>query len=184
MTQTPLASLIETARQFYPSGIAPADERYTETPEYLRARDAWRRALRDSESWPRVLSLLRERVGPGHALRDLTVPYMHPSRRVAVVCEGTPFMAVGCVSVLAPVFFCYGLEGPGQEPEVRLNAWPREGVHAMSIIARTLHEVFEFEPLSLETALTIIPGVELERSPFKGPTLLDALISNDLNHYV
>jgi hypothetical protein len=88
MTSARLASLIETARQFHPRGISPADERYTETPEYLRAREAWRSASRNEEPWQRVLALLRKRATPIYLMRDLTVPYMHPSWRVALLRGG------------------------------------------------------------------------------------------------
>ena len=47
---------------------------------------------------------------------------MHQAWRVALVREGAPFMTVGCVSVLAPVFFCYGLKGLGSFFR-RLTLW-------------------------------------------------------------
>ncbi len=74
MTSARLASLIETARQFHPRGISPADARYTETPEFLRAREAWRRASRNAEPWQRMLALLRERAAPACRVCALTVP--------------------------------------------------------------------------------------------------------------
>ena len=184
MTQTSLAALTDIVRRFYPSGLGPWDERYVETPEYLRAREAWHRALRADESWQRVLSLLRERAVPGFRIRDLTVPYMHPSWRVALLVEGTPFIAVGCVSVLAPIFFCHGLEGLGHDPEVLLRDLPREVSRGLSMLEGVIREVFPYERLSPEDALTVVPGVELEHCPPGGATLLAALISNDLSHYV
>ncbi|WNG13594.1 hypothetical protein [Cystobacter fuscus] len=108
---------------------------------------------------------------------------MHPSWRVALLREGTPFIAVGCVSVLAPVFFCYGLQGLEQEPEVLPRERPQvaEGI---ALIERALQEVFNYERLSPEEALVVVPDVEVEHCPPGGSTLLAALISNDLNHYV
>lgn len=93
-------------------------------------------------------------------------------------------MAVGCVSVLAPIFFCYGLKGLGHDPEVLLNERPPEIVTGLAMMERTIQEVFQYEPLSLEAALAIVPGVEIERCPPGRATLVAALISNDLNHYV
>ncbi|HYI00791.1 hypothetical protein [Hyalangium sp.] len=184
MTIPSLASLIATAQQFYPLGIGPWDERYTETPEYGRAREAWRHALQNKEPWQRVLALLRERASPPYRVRELTVPYMHQSWRVALLREGTPYIAVGCVSVLAPVYFCYGLNGLGHDPEVLLQQQPQEVAEGAATIESIIQEVFRYEPLSVDVALAIVPGVEIERCPPHGATLLAALISNDLNHYV
>ncbi len=184
MTSHSRASLIAFAQQFHPRGMGPGDERYTETPEYLRAREAWRHALRNDEPWKRVLALLRERSVPDYRVREFTVPYMHQSWRVALLREGTPFIAVGCVSVLAPVFFCYGLKGLSHDPEVLLRELPREVAEGVAMIEQAIEEVFRYEPLSTEEALTIVPGVEIERCPPGGATLVAALISNDLNHYV
>ncbi len=184
MTSPSLASLMEAARQFYPRGLSPGDERYVETPEYRRAREAWRRAAQAPDPWQRVLMLLRERATPMERVRDLTVPYMHPSWRVALVREGTPFMAVGCVSVLAPVFFCYGLKGAGHDPEVLLQERPQEVADGIALIEGAIREVFGYRALSTEEALVIVPEVELEHCPPGGASLLAALISSDLNHYV
>ena len=141
--------------------------------------------IRDStETWQRALALLREQAVSAFHVRDMTVRFMHPSWRVALLCAGTPFIAVGCVSVLAPVFFCYGLKGESHEPEVLLQEWPRDIVKGIGLITRTIEEVFGYEPLSLDDALSVVPGVELEHRPPHGTTLLAALISNDLNHYV
>ncbi|OJH35978.1 hypothetical protein [Cystobacter ferrugineus] len=131
-----------------------------------------------------MLVLLRERATPAYRVRDLTVPYMHPSWRVALLREGTPFIAVGCVSVLAPVFFCYGLQGLEQDPQVVLRERPPEVAEGVAVIEWAIQEVFNYEPLSPEEALTVVPDVEIEHCPPGGSTLLAALISNDLNHYV
>ncbi|ATB30189.1 hypothetical protein MEBOL_003644 [Melittangium boletus DSM 14713] len=100
------------------------------------------------------------------------------------MCEVKPLTAVGCVSVLAPVFFCYGLKGLGHDPEVLLQERPPEVAVGTSMIEHAIQEVFGYEPLSPENALAIVPGVEIERCPPGGATLVAALISNDLNHYV
>jgi hypothetical protein len=184
MTSLSRASLIAIAQQFHPRGMSPWDERYVEAPEYLRAREAWRHASQNTEPWQRVLALLRERSAPDYRVRDLTVPYMHPSWRVALMHEGTPFIAVGCVSVLAPVFFCYGLKGLGHDPEVLLRELPQVVEEGVAKIKQAVEEVFGYELLSTEEALTIVPGVEIEHCPSGGATLVAALISNDLNHYV
>ena len=86
--------------------------------------------------------------------------------------------------MLAPVFFCYGLKGLGQDPEVLLHQAPPEVAVGTTIIASTVQEVFRYEPLPVELALATVPGVEIEHCPPGGATLLAALISNDLNHYV
>jgi hypothetical protein len=184
MTSLSLPSLIATAQQFHPQGMGPWDERYTETSEYRRAREAWRHALQHPQPWQRLLTLLRERSGPDYKVREFTVPYMHQAWRVALVREGTPFIAVGCVSVLAPIFFCYGLKGLGQDPEVLLHQLPSEVAVGATIIASAVQEAFRYEPLPVEIALAIVPGVEIEHCPPGKATLLAALISNDLNHYV
>jgi hypothetical protein len=184
MTSLSPDSLIAASQQFYPQGMGPWDERYTETPEYGRAREAWRRALQHPEPWQRVLTLLRERSRPDYQVREFTVPYMHQAWRVALIREETPFIAVGCVSVLAPVFFCYGLKGFGQEPEVLLHHPPPEIAVGATLIASAVQEVFRYMPLPIELALTVVPGVEIERCPSGKATVLAALISNDLNHDV
>jgi hypothetical protein len=109
---------------------------------------------------------------------------MHPSWRVALLREGTPFIAVGCVSVLAPVFFCYGLQGLEHDPEVLPRECPPEVAEGIAVIELAIQEVFGFELLSPEDALAVVPDVEIERCPPGSATLVAALISNDLNHYV
>ncbi|HEY0096413.1 MAG TPA: hypothetical protein VGB96_18940, partial [Archangium sp.] len=90
----------------------------------------------------------------------------------------------GCVSVLAPVFFCYGLQGLEHDPEVLPGERPPEVAEGAVLIERAIQEVFNYELLSPEEALAVVPDVEIEHCPPGGATLLAALISNDLNHYV
>src|SRR5690242_2680156 len=110
-------SLSVTARLYYPSDIDWGGERYAESPERQRAREAWRQALVNRERWDAALSRVQAEAKQSDWVRDFTVPFMHPAWRVAVYHEQTPYVSVGCVSVLAPVFFCYGLRTDRREVE-------------------------------------------------------------------
>jgi hypothetical protein len=72
----------------------------------------------------------------------------------------------------------------GHDPEVLLQEHPQEVAEGIAIIERTVQEVFRYEPLPVDMGMAVVPGVEIERCPPGGATLLASLISNDLNHYV
>jgi len=176
--------LEECVYRHYPARMLITDERYAQMPERQRAESAWREALRDESDWHRLLDLIQQRVGQDGKVSDLTLPYHFGARRVPVFLAGTELVAIGCVSVFAPVYITYGLaeDRSGRaEPKVVADPPPRLR-DCLNVVESAIVDVFDYAPLPPGLGRVIVPDIHLERRRMGEATLCDALISSDLTH--
>jgi len=84
-----------------------------------------------------------------------------------------------CVSVLAPVYFIYSL--PGDVPaiskeEMIFNPAPDQ-FNIYKTASEAVEKIFNYERLSVDIALTIIPDVQVGNFPLGEATYFDCLFS-------
>jgi hypothetical protein len=172
----PLSSedLLAVARNYWPS----TQDSYLKqevSPELQRLQKLWERELPKLDRWWALLEELEEAL-PGFKLGDATA-----TRDACFRCVASPldtsshptsrWVAVGCLSILAPVAFVYGvhLEYRGTErvsQEARFGPLPPETGRAVDIMTRKIESTFAATTLPRELAQMRVPlFVEFKEPP-------------------
>lgn len=156
------------------------------SPETQRLHDRWERELEQMESWRALLRDLRAEL-PDFDVGDATATcdscfrcavYLKTDRQPPSV----RWVAVGCVSILAPVYAVYGVRydyGGGKRigNEVFLEPLPPELRVPAEAIARKIEERFPVAVLPREIAETPVPLFVEPRAPPE-TTLFHALFTS------
>jgi hypothetical protein len=180
-----LEDLLTIARNYWPS-TQDAYLKQEVSPEVARLQGLWEQELGKLDRWWGFLADL-EKALPGFKIGDATATRDACFRCVAYPPGDTPsptsrWVAVGCVSILAPVYTVYGvqLEYRGKErigQKASLGPLPPETSHAADIIAQKLEAMSGATALPREWAQTRVPlFVEFKAPP--ETTLLNALFTS------
>ncbi|MFP2925384.1 hypothetical protein ACLESO_09225 [Pyxidicoccus sp. 3LG] len=169
-----LEDLLAVARNYWPS-TPDAYLRQEVSPEVERLQRLWEHELGSIDRWWALLKDL-ELTLPGFTIGDATATRDASFRCVAFPPGGTPLVrfrwaAVGCLSILAPVYTVHGvqLEYRGAErigQKAIFGPLPSEIHHAADIIARMLEARFGATALPRELAHTHVRlVVEFKQPP-------------------
>ncbi len=177
--------LIAIARKHYPSSntFLFTDER---SPETQRLDAVWERWSADMSAW----HALRDDLGralPHHLIGE-TYPSMDGGPRCVIYMPQdswsaqAPWDVVGCVSLLAPVYFVYGVlwddsAGRRQNGRARFEPPPASMAWPAQILARTIEARFGFSALPREWAETPVPLYAGSLEPHE-TTLFHALFTS------
>lgn len=180
-----LEDLLAIARYYWPS-TQDAYLKQEPSPEVTRLQYLWEQEPNRLDRWSGLLGELEEAL-PGFKIGDATATRDACFRCAAYPPGSNPpssfrWVAVGCLSILAPVYIVYGvqLEYRGKErvsQRASLGPLPPETHHAADIIARKLEALFGASALPRELAQTRVPlFVEFKQPP--ETTLLHALFTS------
>ncbi|HZH14962.1 MAG TPA: hypothetical protein VE057_11465 [Archangium sp.] len=169
-----LEDLLTVARNYWPS-TKDAYLKQEVSPEIERLHALWERELRGLGRWWALLEEL-ETALPGLKLGDATA-----TRDACFRCVASPsgtssqsksrWAAVGCLSIMAPVCFVYGvqLEYRGAErvgQKAHFGPLPPEIRHAADVMTRKLEATFGATALPRELAQVRVPlFVEFKEPP-------------------
>lgn len=167
-------SLLMVARSYWPS-TRDAYLKQEVSPELERLQSHWERELPRLDRWWALLDEL-EKALPGFKLGDATATRDACFRCVASPREtskhpASQWVAVGCLSILAPVSFVYGvhLEYRGTErvsQKASFGPLPPETGRVADILTRQLESTFGATTLSRELAQMRVPlFVEFKEPP-------------------
>lgn len=184
------AELLSIAHHYYPPGSAVFIDIDRSTPEFQRWSAAWDDAL----AWERWASLLRavRAAFPGRAIGNVTQPRLSACLRCCVYLEdplpdGGQVLTrlAGAASVLAPLYLVYATvqhiraDGSCTRPRLFLQMPAEVQTHA-ELLAQHLERELDYRPFPIELADVLVPGRCVYYLNGGEPSLLDALISNDL----
>ena len=186
------AELIRIAHQHYPPGSTVFIDIDRSTPEFQRWSEAWDKAL----AWERWDSLLGELMAafPGRPVGDVTQPGMSACLRCCVYLErplpgeGRVLTRLaGAVSVLAPLYLVYATvqhiraDDTRTRPQLFLQPPDELRPHA-ELLVQHLERALGYQPFPLELANEPVPGRCVYFLNGGEPSLLDALLDNDLGN--
>ena len=136
------------------------------SPEESRRQALWSVRIENMDSWKAFRARLRSEL-PGFitgetgstadgGLRCIVYP---PKESMAPTSN---WVVVGCVSILAPVYFVYGVEcdhidGRLQNPRVSFELPPPSMAFPAQVIARTIETMFGYSAVPREIAETPVP---------------------------
>ncbi|PTL81793.1 hypothetical protein [Vitiosangium sp. GDMCC 1.1324] len=155
-------------------------------PEHIRRCELWDQKLKKLDQWWAFLDELEKEL-PGFTIGDGTATANTSFRCSAYPPSDNPRMppwvVVGCVSILAPVYTIYGVqhEYSGKKHigyKVFLDALPPEMRPPAEVIARKLEAIFEVRALPHEIAQTPIPLIVDWKEP-PNTTLFHALFTSE-----
>lgn len=175
--------LLAIARQYW----RPDKDMEDDSPENLRFQAAWRKGLARMDEWWAFIEQLQPEL-PDLELGNITATcdasfkvgaYAAHLRRDKL----SPWVIVGCMSVLAPVYIIYGVrfELAGRKrtrEEVLINDLPAEMRGPAELMARRMEERFEVSAVPPDIAATPIPLFVEWREPPE-TTLLHALFTSE-----
>ena len=156
------------------------------SPENTRLCDLWDEKLKKLDQWWAFLEELEKEL-PGFTIGDGTATAntsfrcsAYPPRHPPPL---RPWVVVGCVSILAPIYTVYGVqfEYSGKKHsgyKVFLDVLPPEMRHPAEVIARRLEATFEVRALPHELAQTPIPLIVGWKEP-PHTTLFHALFTSE-----
>ena len=156
------------------------------SPENKRLCDLWDEKLKKLDQWWALLDELEKEL-PGFTIGDGTATADTSFRCSAYPPSDNPRMppwvVVGCVSILAPLYTVYGVQfeysGKKQSGDkVFLDSLPPEMQHPAEVIARRLEATFEVRALPHELAQTPIPLIVGWKEP-PHTTLFHALFTSE-----
>jgi hypothetical protein len=162
--------------------------RQEKSPEYHRFEARWDEELKEIDHWHDFLRDLRREL-PGFTIGDGTATPDACFRCVAYPAKGRPmpphpWIVVGCVSILAPIYIVYSVRYGRVGNRTRLNPrvgfepFPPEMQHPADVIARKIEATFGFSKLPRELAETPVPlFVQWVEPP--ETTLFHALFTNE-----
>jgi len=190
MTSFTAAGLMELCRQYYPAGRTLDDHEHGASPEWHRFHSKWHEAMADRSRWLTLRSALEEAF-PGASVGDATAYTHDGGYRCCVHAigprdrgDGVSLEVVGCVSLLAPLYFVYGTQhryrgGRRDNPaaDVFLEALPEALTSSASKVARVIESVFGYQPLPVQLASVPIPGLCLDHFEPGRATLFRALFT-------
>lgn len=190
MTSFSETDLVELCRRYYPAGRTLDDHAHGASPEWHRFHAKWHEALADRSRWLLLRGTL-EQAFPANSVGDATA-YTHDGGYRCCVhaieppdkADGISQEVVGCVSLLAPLYFVYGTQhryrgGKREEPAaiVFLDALPESLMPHAAKVARTIESVFGYQPFPARLASVRIPDLCLDHfEPGRG-TLFRALFT-------
>lgn len=166
--------LLSIARNYWPS-TKDAYLKQEVSPELARLQGLWEQELRGLDRWWTLLDEVGKAL-PGFTLGDATATRDACFRCVAYPSDAPSpskprWVAVGCLSILAPVSFVYGvqLDYRGAErvsQQARFGPLPPEVRHAADVITRKLAATFGATELPRELAQLRVPlFVEFKEPP-------------------
>lgn len=177
--------LITLVRQHYPSSNALmfTSER---SPETRRLDDKWEHWVSNLESWDAFRDEL-SRALPHHIIGE-TYPSMEGGPRGVIYMPQEAWAphanwdVVGCMSLLAPVYFVYGVEwdfldGRRQNLRARFSSPPPSMAGPARVIAETMERMLGLAPLPRELADTPVPVYAGSLEPHE-TTLFHALFTS------
>ncbi|RKH21060.1 hypothetical protein D7X74_02305 [Corallococcus sp. CA047B] len=177
--------LMAIASHYWPASMKAALEEGN--PEFVRRSSRWDEALQFIPQWHGFLADL-DTLLPGFTVGDGTVPSQSSFRCIAYPAKGVPlppvpWVVVGCVSILAPVFTVYGIsfEYEGRKRrEARLHQSPLPEAMAGTarLIAQELETRFGVQELPREVAAIPVP-VTVQWTEPPQSTLFDALFDSE-----
>jgi hypothetical protein len=146
--------------------------------------------MADRSRWLTLRSALAEAF-PGTSVGDATAYTHDGGYRCCVYAieprdsvDGVSLEVVGCVSLLAPLYFVYGTQhryrgGKRDHPAaaIFLESLPEALTSSASKVARTIESVFGYQPLPVQLAAVPIPGLCLEHFEPGRATLFRALFT-------
>jgi hypothetical protein len=190
MTSFTASELVELCRQYYPMGRTLDDHEHGASPEWQRFHSMWQQAMADRSRWLTLRSALTEAF-PTLWVGDATA-YTHDGGYRCCVrviepqdkADGISQEVVGCVSLLAPLYFVYGTQhryrgGKRGNPAdaVFLDALPEALISSASTVAQAIESVFGCQAFPVQLASVPIPDLCLDHFEPGQATLLRALFT-------
>ncbi|MFE8603334.1 hypothetical protein [Archangium violaceum] len=190
MTRFTVSELMEVCRQYYPAGRTLDDHEHAASPEWHRFHARWHEAMADRSRWLTLRGALEEAF-PGISVGDATA-YTHDGGYRCCVysiepqdkADGVSWEVVGCVSLLAPLYFVYGTQhryraGRRESPAVALflESLPEALTSSASKVTRAIESVFGYQPLPVQWVSVPIPGLCLDHFEPGRATLFRALFT-------
>jgi hypothetical protein len=183
--------LVELVHQYYPAHLWDADEGYAGSEQYQRLVRARQEALKNAETWERLLSGLRESL-PRCRVEDWSVLFSTDNCwRVRVYLpevlqleEGLEYRAVVIlVSILAPVYVryssfqqCFGSRW--KKPALFYEDVPQTKPIADKVEALVRSEL-GVQPLPHDTLFTRVPDIQCGNRSLGEVRLIDCLFTDD-----
>jgi hypothetical protein len=141
--------------------------RQEKSPEDQKREARWNQELKKIDQWHAFLRELRQEL-PSFTIGDGTATPDSGFRCVAYPAKGRPmpphnWIAVGCVSILAPIYIVYSVKygrvgnRTGLNPRIGFEPFPPEIQPTADIIARKIEETFGVSKLPREIAETPVP---------------------------
>jgi hypothetical protein len=157
------------------------------SPETQRLHALWAQWIADMSSWYHLRDKLSSEL-PNHNTGE-TYPTNDGGPRCMVYPpkESSPptsdWVVVGCLSLLAPVYFVYGvkynyIDGRLQNPKASFEPPPPGMEFPARVVARTIETTFGYSALSREIAETPVPLFAGWLAPPQ-TTLFHVLFTND-----
>lgn len=177
--------LLAIARNYFRSD-KEYENKLVNSPEHIRLCDLWDEKLKKLDQWWAFLEELEKEL-PGFTIGDGTATAntsfrcsAYPPRDPTYL---RPWVVVGCVSILAPIYTVYGVqfEYSGKKHsgyKVFLDVLPPEMRYPAEVIARRLEATFEVRALPHEIAQTPIPLIVDWKEP-PHTTLFHALFTSE-----
>ncbi|HEX8441448.1 hypothetical protein [Archangium sp.] len=162
--------------------------RQEKSPEYKKFEARWDQELKQIDRWHAFLRGLKREL-PDFTIGDGTATPDACFRCVVYPAKGRPmpplpWIVVGCVSILAPIYIVYGVRYGRVGNRTRLNPrvcfepFPPEMKHPADVISRKIEEIFGLSKLPRELAETPVPlFVQWVEPP--ETTLFHALFTNE-----
>lgn len=184
-----LEELIDVVRRYYPVGRTPYDHNHEASPEWHRFMDLWHGFIDDRSRWLALDDLLTREFS-GITVGDATA-YTHDGGcRCCVYAiepesteEGISKEVLGCVSLLAPVYYVYGtqdriLKRKRIEVTVFLDTLPEELAPYAAKVARGIETVFTgYTPFPKEWLHVPLPDLCADGIYFGKWTLFNLLFT-------
>ncbi|AKJ08335.1 hypothetical protein ATI61_1255 [Archangium gephyra] len=185
-----VSELMEVCRQYYPAGRTLDDHEHGASPEWHRFHSRWHEAMADRSRWLTLRGALEDAF-PGNVVGDATAYTHDGGYRCSVQAiepgdkaDGVSLEVVGCVSLLAPLYFVYGTQhryrgGRRENPAAAffLEALPETLTSSASKVARAIESVFGYQPLPVQWASVPVAGVCLDHFEPAEATLFRALFT-------
>jgi hypothetical protein len=178
--------LLTIAQKYYDSSnsVPPSVE---PSPEALSRHSLWEQWISDMSSWYALRDTLSSAL-PGYITGETYSSSDGGPRCMVYPPEesGAPtsnWIVVGCVSLLAPVYFVYGVEqdnigGRLRNSKASFEPPPTDMIVPARLVARTIETVLGYSPLPQEIAATPVP-LFIEALEPPETTLFHVLFTNE-----
>lgn len=185
-----VSELVELCRQYYPKGRTLEDHPHAASAQWQRFHAKWHESMAERRRWLEFRRAVAAAF-PANLVGDATAytrdggyrccVYTVPPRDKA---DGVSLEVVGCVSLLAPVYFIYGTQhryrsGRRENPaaKVFLEELPEALLPSASVLARLMESVLGCQPLPIPLAMTRVPDLCLDHIDPSRSTLFRALFT-------
>ncbi len=165
-----LEDLLAVARNYWPA-TNEAYLRQEVSPETARLQQRWEQELRRLDRWRALLKEVKQAL-PGFKVGDATATPDACFRCVVYPQAARPrWVTVGCLSILTPVSFVYGVQltyrGTERiDQQARFGPLPPETAHVADVVTRKLEATFGAPAPPRELAQSRAPlVVELKEPP-------------------